>query len=242
MVTKFQKFKNLGDKALKNGEYQEALKYYDRAVYLDRNNTVAWTKKAAAEIYLQKFDAALKSLDEAINLDKKNADAWFNRGIIFDRRRKYEDALEYYNRALRYEPRHVKALNNKGTVLGQLERWDEAGKCFEEVLRIDPKNEDAKENLKLLSDYRAGKHKRRCFIATAAYGTPLAPEISILRNWRDTKLSQTTSGQNIIFVYYKISPNIAKIISRNKTLRTIVRAALGPLLLFLSRSSKKLDL
>lgn len=237
MVNKSVKFKDLGDRALDKGEYQDALRYFDRWVYLDQNNSNAWTRKAAAEIYLQKYDDAIKSADEAIKLDRKNADAWFNKGLIFDKRRKYDDALKYYEHALRNNPRHVKTLNNKGTVLGQMERWDDAKHCFEQVLKIEPNNEDAKENIKLLDDYRAGKHKRRCFIATAAYGTPFAQELNILRMWRDTNLVRTRHGNEFVMIYYRISPKIVVIISRFESLKAITRMILKPLILFLTKKS-----
>ena len=239
MKSKPEKFKKLGDAALEKGEYQEALRYFDRWVYLDQNNSKAWSRKAAAEIYLQKYDDALKSADEAIRLENNNADAWFNKGLVLDKRRKYDNALKNYDSALKYNPRHVKALNNKGTVLGQLERWDEAKQCFEQVLKLEPKNEDAKENLKLLSDYRAGKHKGRCFIATAAYGTPLAPEINILRKWRDSTLADSQPGQAFIMIYYKVSPSIAEFIERFETIKALVRFGLKPWIRFLNNRFSK---
>ncbi len=235
MDSKFERYKKLGERALEKGEYKEALQYFDQAVYINSKSSIAWTKKAAAEIYLQKLDDALESINEALNLDRKNSDAWFNKGLVFDKRRKYDEALSYYENALRYNPRHIKAINNKGTVLGQLERWDEAEKYFKKALDLDPKNEDAKENLKLLSDYRSGKHKSRCFIATAAYGSPVASELKIIRNYRDRTLMKSTKGRNIINIYYKISPPIAGIISRYRYLKAIVRLILGPFLFYLSR-------
>ena len=235
MVSKFEKFKNLGDQALAKSNYDEALKYFERAVYLDQKNSIGWSRKAAAEIYLHRYDDALKSLDEALRLDRKNADAWFNRGLILDKRRRYEKALEHYDSALRYNPKHVKALNNKGTVLGQLERWDDAESCFKKVLEFEPNNEDAKENLKLLADYRAGKHKSRCFIATAAYGSPFHQEINVLRNWRDQSLAISYSGKLFIDIYYRLSPTIAKIIIRSEVLKSIIRSALRPVIAYLAK-------
>lgn len=238
MASKFDKFKDLGDQALKKGEYDQALRYFDRAVFIEQKNSSGWSRKAAAEIYLQKYDDALKSVNEAIRLDRKNADAWFNRGLIRDKRRNYDDAIKDYDHALSYSPKHVKALNNKGTIMGQLERWEEAEKCFKKVLELDPKNQDAKENLSLLADYKVGKHKRRCFIATAAYGSPFDTRINILRSWRDNILIRTNIGVLFINIYYKISPPIANIIARSKMLKAIVRRGLDPVISYISKKHK----
>ena len=234
MASQFKRYRKLGDEALSNGEYSKALEYFERAIRLEPKNPVGWTRKAAAEIYLRDYSNAIESCDEALNLNRKSPDAWFNRGLVFDRKQQFEEALKNYDYALRYNPKHIKALNNKGTVLGQLERWDEAKACFHKVLQIDPENKDAKENLSLLSDYRAGKHKSRCFIATAAYGSPIAPELKYLRNWRDEKLLSYSIGEKFVTIYYKISPPIAHIITRSETLKSMVRTALGPLILYLN--------
>lgn len=239
MTSKFEKYKGLGDKALKNGKYKEALDYFERANHFEPKNSIGWSRKAAAYIYLRQYSDAMSACDEAIELDKKNADAWFNRGLVYDRKSNYDKALSNYETALKYDPRNIKALNNKGTVLGQLERWDEAKRCFEKVLEFDPKNEDAKENLKLLSDYKAGKHKRRCFIATAAYGTPFANEIKVLRYWRDNSLLISKHGKILVELYYKISPGIAKFISRSQRRMTITRFGLEPFVLYFSKKYKK---
>ncbi len=239
MLLRSERYRKLGDDALDKGHYKKALEYLDRAVVIDPKNTTAWVRKAAAHIYLRDYPLALEACDEAIKLDRKNADAWFNRALVLDRRRKFDDALTNYEHALRYKPRHIKALNNKGTVLGQLERWDDARSCFEQALKIDPDNEDAKENLKLLSDYRAGKHKRKCFIATAAFGSPMAFEIKTLQFWRDKKLKNSHFGRTFIRIYYRLSPTIADRISHSKTAKAIVRTAIDPIIFHLNCKYKK---
>jgi hypothetical protein len=62
-----------------------------------------------------------------------------------------------------------------------------------------------------------------CFIATAAYGTIDAEQIDILRDFRDEVLLQNKAGAAFVSFYYKVSPPIAKLISQNEVLRTIVR-------------------
>ena len=69
---------------------------------------------------------------------------------------------------------------------------------------------------------------QKCFIATAAYGTPFAEEINILRSYRDKKLKNNFFGMAFINFYYRISPPIAKVISKHEFLRKITRAVLKP--------------
>ena len=68
----------------------------------------------------------------------------------------------------------------------------------------------------------------RCFIATAAYGTPMAEEIQILREFRDEYLLTNLLGQGLVDVYYTISPPIAEFITEHPGLKPVVRAGLMP--------------
>jgi hypothetical protein len=67
-----------------------------------------------------------------------------------------------------------------------------------------------------------------CFIATAAYGTPMAEEIEILRQFRDEYLLTNPVGQAFVDLYYSVSPPIAEFITEHPSLKPIVRAGLLP--------------
>jgi alpha-tubulin suppressor-like RCC1 family protein len=68
----------------------------------------------------------------------------------------------------------------------------------------------------------------RCFIATAAYGTPMAGEIQILRKFRDQYLLSNPLGQTLVGLYYRVSPPIAGFITEHPVLKPVVRAGLAP--------------
>ena len=67
-----------------------------------------------------------------------------------------------------------------------------------------------------------------CFIATAAYGTPMAEEVQILREFRDKYLLTNPPGRAFVDFYYRVSPPIAEFITEHPSLKPIVRAALMP--------------
>jgi len=79
-----------------------------------------------------------------------------------------------------------------------------------------------------LSKWTDKAQKSKCFIATAAYGSPFASEVQILRDFRDKRLKNNFFGLSFVWCYYKVSPPIAKIIEKNGFLKKIVRTSLRP--------------
>ena len=109
------------------------------------------------------------------------------------------------------------------------QQMDIARKALNEALRIDPNDEISKRLLSNVNNRKAKPAPSGCFIATAAYGTPFAEEIDVLRNWRDDFLEASYPGRAFIKAYYSLSPPVADNISESKGKRKIVRTALGPI-------------
>jgi hypothetical protein len=68
-----------------------------------------------------------------------------------------------------------------------------------------------------------------CFIATAAFGTPMAEEINVLRRFRDETMEPNILGRHLVALYYDVSPPIARVISRSESMKAFVRLNLKPI-------------
>jgi hypothetical protein len=70
-----------------------------------------------------------------------------------------------------------------------------------------------------------------CFIATAAYGSYLHPQVQVLRQFRDEWLLTNAPGRAFVTAYYRFSPPLADFIAQHEVLKLLVRLLLAPLIL-----------
>jgi endonuclease YncB( thermonuclease family) len=93
--------------------------------------------------------------------------------------------------------------------------------CLWAIVRIDPDRDSDEHSTWIVAN---------CFIATAAYGSPLDPHVEILRKFRDNHLLTNRLGRRFVRIYYSYSPAIADYISKHNTLKAITRFALLPII------------
>ncbi len=109
-----------------------------------------------------------------------------------------------------------------------------AGAELEEI--ASEKGEDYVNNFQVEEFISRQFKKSGCFIATATYGSPLAPEVIVFSQFRDEVLLKSKLGTVFTNIYYFISPPFATLISKTDFLRGLVRSfVLSPLLKLLKR-------
>ena len=95
-------------------------------------------------------------------------------------------------------------------------------------------NGNCSSNLQITNDGEGGG----CLIATATYGSEMAPQVQQLREIRDNKLSTTQSGSVFLSsfneFYYSFSPIVADYERQNPIFKELVKLAITPMITTLS--------
>jgi Fibronectin type III domain len=68
-----------------------------------------------------------------------------------------------------------------------------------------------------------------CFVATAAWGSALAPDVAAMRKVRDRLRPQSTMFAVATDLYYRSGPAAAEVLRRSDTARALVRRLLAPI-------------
>lgn len=116
-----------------------------------------------------------------------------------------------------------KKTNNKQMLKEALQDVDQASRFPEDCYQVAQMNFSQRRSLLQNTKIEINKALGGCFIATAAYGSSLAPEIDVLRSFREDILRPTHFGQWFIQFYEKFSPPMADWIARKPLAKVIVQ-------------------
>ena len=89
-----------------------------------------------------------------------------------------------------------------------------------------------------ITDDVSSNNKGGCLIATAVFGSELAPQVQFLREIRDNKVMSTGLGTSFMTgfnqLYYSFSPTIADMERNNPVFKEIVKIGIAPMISSLS--------
>ena len=139
----------LGEKQFSEGQYNQALANFEKAIALNSGLSEAWFKRGNVFVKLQRYPDALAAYDRAIAINSDRFEYWFNRGNVFVRLQRYSEALASYDKALSLKPDYVEIWLNRGILLRKLQRYNEALASYQQALLVQPENVDILHNLLL---------------------------------------------------------------------------------------------
>jgi Tfp pilus assembly protein PilF len=130
----------IGLLAQKEGDFQEAAKFYREVLVQDPAHMGALINLAAVYIHQKKTTDAEKILRKILRIDPKNTKALVNLGVINLAFNQREQARIRFQEALQIDPREETALINLAFLANQEDNTSLAEKCYKDILSIDPEN------------------------------------------------------------------------------------------------------
>ncbi|MDP3113131.1 MAG: tetratricopeptide repeat protein [Thermodesulfovibrionales bacterium] len=112
----FQYQANLALSLHRLGLYEEAEKFYDRALKLNQSSWEAWYNLGLARMKQRRHAEAIQSFEKSLLINPGNKDAFNNAGICYMSLHNYSQAVKYYERALALDPNFFYASFNLGRV------------------------------------------------------------------------------------------------------------------------------
>jgi curved DNA-binding protein CbpA len=80
--------------------------------------------------------------------------------------------------------------------------------------------------------------KSGCFVVTATYGTPYAPQVARFRQFRDEFLLTHPPGRAFVCLYYRWGPCVATLVRRHPRLKRLFACGLGFLIKYLPKKAE----
>ena len=156
-----------GNAFMKNKNYSEAIRIYDKAISFEPDYFEAWNGKADALNRAQQFTEALEASDRVLVLKPDYVQGWINRGYILYNLGRYDEELKAYETAITLDPASPDAWFNEGYSLAGMKRYDEAIEAFDKVQALDPTFPN------LAANKRIAEQSRDASRSNASEKTPL---------------------------------------------------------------------
>jgi tetratricopeptide (TPR) repeat protein len=129
---------NLGVIATRDGQIEESVSKFQKALQLNPHHLAALDNLGNAYRALKQWGAARNVLERAIEIAPHDPEANYSLGMVFAQNNDTAKAYEYLQRALQARPDYVEALNNLGVLYLVTQRRDQAVASFEQCIRITP--------------------------------------------------------------------------------------------------------
>jgi tetratricopeptide (TPR) repeat protein len=131
----------------KEGKWEEALSFFDKASNIKSDAVGVWYHKGLCYMRLGQNDKALPCLEREVSLNPRNEDALYSRGMLLSDLEKYPDAIQCFNEVLVINPNRVDALVARGNAYSTVAQFERAVEDYQAAIRVDETYLPAIENL-----------------------------------------------------------------------------------------------
>jgi tetratricopeptide (TPR) repeat protein/peroxiredoxin len=138
---------NLGLLAARDGRRDEAIGYFQEALKLSPDHSIALSNMGSAYRQQKRWDDARQTYEHALAVNAEDPEANYGLGMVFAQNDDTTRAFDLLQKALKLRPVYPEAMNNLGILYLRTQRRDEAVASFEQCIRLSPAFEQSYLNL-----------------------------------------------------------------------------------------------
>ncbi|MBW4493749.1 MAG: DUF563 domain-containing protein [Oscillatoria princeps RMCB-10] len=129
---------NLGNALSYQGNYDEAIACWQRAIDLKPDFAEAHQNQAEVFQKLGEFEKAIPCYFKAVGILPDWTEGYYNLGLCFYRQDKLDEAVVCFQQAIQIQPDFAPACGDLGYALLKQGKLDEAVACFRKAIQIQP--------------------------------------------------------------------------------------------------------
>jgi tetratricopeptide (TPR) repeat protein len=118
-------------------KFDEAIKYYDKALEIKPDMFEALSNKAFCMMLTDRFDEAYRLYEKSIELKNDFLQGWYHRGYINIKRENYPEALNCLDKAIELNDEYYLAWFAKYDLLTKMNRTEEAERCLKKATELN---------------------------------------------------------------------------------------------------------
>ncbi|WP_179361524.1 tetratricopeptide repeat protein [Nitrosopumilus cobalaminigenes] len=227
-----------------DGNFEETMALFDKALEIDPTEPYALVNKGSVLANNGNLEESMALYETALEHNPDFFQAKLNIAIILYSQEKYSEAIPLLQEYLEETDENFdiaemllkNAQENRPVTQEEYkeleEKWDPTN-LIPITLLIKVVVAYAETDNEEISNDDGG-----CLIATATYGTELAPQVQLLREIRDNTLFSTTSGTSFMSgfntIYYSFAPTVADWERESPLFKETVKTLITPMLSTLS--------
>ncbi len=193
-----EKLVNEGVDLHDKGDYEGALKKYNKALEVDNDNLSALAEKAYTVMSLKKYEEAISLSQKAIELYPDANDlktVYVTYGNALDALHMTDKSIEIYDQGIKKFPDSYSLYYNKGVSLVSNKKVDESILCFEKAVLLNPKHASSHSGIARLSAYNNKKIPSILafcrFLVIEPQGTRAEENLAALQKMMTTNVEET---------------------------------------------------
>jgi tetratricopeptide (TPR) repeat protein len=124
---------------LKSGNHSEAIKYFQKALEINPDDTQALNNLGLTFTQLGKLDEAMSYFNDSLKKNPNNLSALSNIATSYIALGKIKEGINYYDKILSIYPNDVFSLHGKASALYRLGKHDESLEPCNKALKLNPK-------------------------------------------------------------------------------------------------------